>query len=88
MINHEDFQTIAEAEVDDRGRLTLSRATQGHRRFRLAVNEDTGEILLTPMVSISAREATVRSNTEVMKLINAGLADAGAGRVTKVSFKG
>jgi hypothetical protein len=55
----EDFETVAEAEVDSRGRVSLGKAgAEPGRRYRVERNID-GVLILTPVVSIPEREMIV-----------------------------
>jgi hypothetical protein len=77
--NHE-FETVAEAEVDSRGRVSLGRAgAEPGRRYRVERNVD-GVLLLIPVVSIPEREMIVWRNPELAAEIREGLAEAEEGR--------
>lgn len=53
------FHPVAEASVDARKRLSLGKAgAEKDARYLMSVNDD-GEILLTPMASIPARELLI-----------------------------
>jgi hypothetical protein len=79
----EEFQTVAEAKVDSRGRISLGEAgaTPG-RRYRVERNVD-GVLLLIPVVSIPEREMIVWRNPEIAQSILAGLAEADAGQTVE-----
>ena len=51
--------------------------------FQIFLSKE-GDILLRPMVSIPTREAWIYQNSEVLKLIRRGLAEAKQGKVKKV----
>ena len=76
--NHE-FETVAEAEVDSRGRVSLGRAgAEPGRRYRVERNVD-GVLLLIPVVSIPEREMIVWRNPELAAEIRESLAAAKRG---------
>jgi hypothetical protein len=68
-----------EVELDSRGRAPLGRiaTAQRYRVERL----DGGDILLTPIVSITERELAVLANPELVASIKAGVAQMKAGQV-------
>lgn len=69
----EEFETVAEAEVDSRGRVSLGRAgAEPGRRYRVERNVD-GVLLLIPVVSIPEREMIVWRNPELAASIRQGL---------------
>jgi hypothetical protein len=72
----EQFEIIAEVEVDSRGRVSLGRAGAAPgRRYRVEHNVD-GVILLIPVVSIPEREMIVWHNPDLAAEIREGLAEA------------
>jgi hypothetical protein len=71
--------TAKEVELDSRGRVPLGRIATSHR-YRVERLED-GEILLTPVVSISERELAVLANPELVESIKRGVAQMNAGQV-------
>jgi hypothetical protein len=72
--DHQEFETVAEAEVDSRGRVSLGRAgAEPGRRYRVERNVD-GVLLLIPVVSIPEREMVVWHNPELAAEIREGLA--------------
>ncbi len=76
---HQEFETVAEAEVDSRGRVSLGRAgAEPGRRYRVERNID-GVLLLIPVVSIPEREMVVWRNPELMGEIRNGLQAAERG---------
>jgi len=78
------FRPVGEVEADDRSRIAFGRAgVARHARYLVAVNDD-GEVLLTPLASIPARELVVWQNDELRAAVTAGLADSAAGRVTSL----
>jgi hypothetical protein len=80
---HEEFETVAEAKVDSRGRISLGEAgaTPG-RRYRVERNVD-GVLLLIPVVSIPEREMIVWRNPAIAESILEGLAEAEAGQTVE-----
>jgi hypothetical protein len=79
----EEFETVAEAKVDSRGRISLGEAgaTPG-RRYRVERNID-GVLLLIPVVSIPEREMIVWRNPAIAESILEGLAEADAGQTVE-----
>lgn len=76
----EEFQTVAEARVDSRGRVSLGEAgAKPGRRYRVERNVD-GVLLLIPVVSIPEREMIVWRNPELAAEILDGIAQAEAGQ--------
>jgi hypothetical protein len=79
--NYEDreFETVAEAEVDSRGRVSLGRAgAEPGRKYRVERNLD-GVLLLIPVVSIPEREMIVWRVPELAAEIRQGLDEADKG---------
>jgi hypothetical protein len=75
--------TSMEVELDSRQRLPLAKVVQGSQhRFRVDV-QPGGELLLTPIVSISERELAMLKNPEAMASLKEGLDEAAAGKVVR-----
>src|SRR5271154_6339003 len=85
---HQEFETVAEAEVDARGRVSLGKAgAEPGRRYRVERNID-GVLLLIPVVSIPEREMVVWRNPELASSIREGIAQAEEGQtVDRGSFE-
>ena len=67
------FETVAEAEVDSRGRVSLGKAgAEPGRRYRVERNID-GVLLLIPVVSIPEREMIIWRNPALMQEVREGL---------------
>jgi hypothetical protein len=79
----EEFETVAEARVDSRGRISLgdAGATPG-RRYRVERNVD-GVLLLIPVVSIPEREMIVWKNPELARSILEGIDQAETGQTVE-----
>ena len=78
--NPEHFETVAEAEVDARGRVSLGKAgAEPGRRYRVERNID-GVLLLIPVVSIPEREMIVWRNPELAASVREGIAQAETGQ--------
>src|SRR5262249_30973219 len=72
----EQFETVAEVEVDGRGRVSLGRAgAEPGRRYRVEQRID-GVLLLIPVVSIPEREMIVWRNPELASEIREALDEA------------
>jgi hypothetical protein len=79
---HDEFETVAEAEVDSRGRVSLGKAgAEPGRRYRVERNID-GVLILIPVVSIPEREMIVWRNPELASAVRQGIAEAEAGETT------
>jgi hypothetical protein len=75
----EQFETVAETEVDSRGRVSLGRAgAEPGRRYRVERNID-GVLLLIPVVSIPEREMIVWRTPELAAAVREGIAEAERG---------
>ena len=75
----EQFETVAEVEVDSRGRVSLGKAgAQPGRRYRVEQRID-GVLLLIPVVSIPEREMIVWRDPELASEIREALAEADRG---------
>jgi hypothetical protein len=87
-LQREQFETVAEAEVDARGRISLGKAgAEPGRRYRVERNID-GVLLLIPVVSIPEREMVVWRNPELAASIREGIGQAEAGQtVDRGSFE-
>jgi hypothetical protein len=83
-IEHEEFEVVAETEVDTRGRVSLGRAgAKPGRRYRVESNVD-GVLVLTPVVSIPEREMAVWRDPELAERIRRGIDEAKAGKTVDV----
>jgi len=75
-----EFEAIAEAEADSRGRVTIARAgAKPGRRYRVYANVD-GLVVLEPVVSIPEREMLAWEDPALALQIREGVAEAEAGR--------
>ncbi|HET6385426.1 MAG TPA: hypothetical protein VFJ58_18700 [Armatimonadota bacterium] len=63
-------------EVDSKGRLTLGKEKAG-RQFQ--IEELDGRLILTPVVTIPARESWLHANPEAMASVMRGLQQSAAG---------
>lgn len=76
----EQFETVAEVEVDSRGRVSLGKAgAEPGRRYRVEQRID-GVLLLIPVVSIPEREMIVWRNPALASQIRDALAEAERGQ--------
>ena len=75
-------EEVVEVELDSRQRLPMARIINGSQhRFRVT-KLPTGELLLTPVVSISERELAMLRNPERMAQLAEGIRQAAAGEVS------
>jgi len=78
-IKKSQFIPITQVRPDAKGRVTLSKLTDGISSFNVSKDED-GRILLEPMVEIPAREKWLFENPKALASVRRGLADAKAGK--------
>lgn len=71
---------------DSKGRITLGKLAEGVSSYRARRQRD-GKIVLEPFVEIPAEEKWLWENPEALDSVRAGIADAKAGRLTRMSFK-
>lgn len=82
MMKYDGFKPAGEVVADERARLAFGKAgVRREDRFAVAINE-SGEILLTPLVSIPKRELFVWENELVREQLAAGLRESNAGEVS------
>lgn len=75
------FQRVGEATLDARKRISLGKAGAiEESRYEISVSDD-GDILLTPLASIPARELILWERPDLMQALDEGIADALAGRI-------
>jgi hypothetical protein len=87
----EELEVIGEATVDDRERVSLTRALKlirerfGDRPFRFQVlySATSGTIALAPATTVPLREAWLYENPEALKMVRAGIEAAGRGEIVK-----
>jgi hypothetical protein len=81
-IDRDGFHPAAEADVDARRRVSLGKVGRAeHTRYQVLEN-DLGEILLVPLVSVPARELIVWEDAQVRSSLARGMEQAAAGQVT------
>ena len=71
---------------DAKGRITLGKLADGVSSYRARRLPD-GKIVLEPFVEIPAEERWLWENKEALASVKRGIADAKAGRLTKMTFK-
>ena len=71
---------------DAKGRITLGQLAEGVSSYIVRTEED-GKITLEPLAEIPARERWLYEDEEALGSVRAGLEDAKAGRLTRLSFK-
>ena len=71
---------------DSKGRVTLGKLAEGVSSYRAHRQKD-GKIILEPFMEIPAEERWIYENPDVLAALKQGIADAKAGRVTRMSFK-
>jgi len=93
IIADEHFEPIGESSLDERNRVTLSKAVEQLRaligdtalsRLHLSVAiNSVGQILLTPQVRVAAHEAWLLRNPEALSKVREGIAQAGRGEAVR-----
>ena len=78
-----EFEEVIEAKVDAKHRVALGRLSGGHVSSYRVYRNRVGQIILDPLVSVPAHEAWLFKNPEAKRRLQAGLADAKQGRLTK-----
>lgn len=77
-MSKQDFRVVKESiRPDERGRITLGRALKA-KSYRVMVN-DTGQILLDPVATISERELWLWQNPAALASVQRGIEQSGAG---------
>jgi hypothetical protein len=71
---------------DSKGRVTLGKLAEGVSSYR-ARREKDGKIVLEPFVEIPADESWLHENRGAIDSLRRGVADAKAGRLTRMSFE-
>lgn len=75
-----DFRTVKEVvEPDSRGRFTIG-AIAKSKTYRVQIN-DSGQILLDPVVAVSERELWLWQNPEALASVQRGIEQAEAGQI-------
>jgi hypothetical protein len=75
------FHAVAEATVDGRKRISIGKAgAREDARYLMSVSDD-GEILLTPLASVPARELLIWENQSVRESLIRGMEQAAAGDI-------
>jgi len=87
IIKDEDFTDIAKSvKVDSKRRVVLPPAlVQEDITFHVYANS-VGQIILDPQVTIPASEVWVFNNPDILALIQKGLSDVKAGRISKIDL--
>jgi hypothetical protein len=79
MVPLNGFNPVGEVSADERSRIAFGKAgVRRDDRYAVAVN-DSGEILLTPLVSVPKRELLVWEDELVRASLARGLAQSAAG---------
>jgi hypothetical protein len=71
---------------DAKGRITLGKLAEGVSSYKARRQAD-GKIILEPFVEIPADERWLWEDKKALESVMRGIADAKAGRVTRMSFK-
>lgn len=81
------YTQISTKTVDGKRRITLGETAQAGYRVKIYKNETDGTFLLVPLVEISAREAELYKNKEVLASVLRGIKDMKAGKLHKLNLK-
>jgi len=84
MINNE-FEEIDTRTIDSRNRLTIGELAQGFNRVKLYKN-DMGDILLKPVIEISASDLWLFNNKEALGDVQKGLRDLSERKIEKLDM--
>ncbi len=76
------MSNLVEVDVDSRGRVSLGKMRGEVKRYQVRALED-GEIILTPVVSVSARELAMLPNPAMSRRLRSAIRPAAAGKVTR-----
>ena len=80
---NDSFEEIGTRTIDERNRLTVGEILKGCKRIRLYRN-DSGEVLLQPIVEIPASELWLFQNQEAINGVREGLRDASQRKVSQL----
>ncbi|MGB4863480.1 MAG: hypothetical protein WBO97_13570 [Tepidiformaceae bacterium] len=73
------FRQVTETVVDSRRRISLGKAgVASETRYSVSVSDD-GDILLTPLATIPARERFLWERPELLASVRRGMAQAASG---------
>ena len=73
---------VLEIDVDSRGRVSLGKLRGDNKRYQARALED-GEIVLTPVVSVSSREMAMLRNPTMSRRLRTAIHQAETGKVTR-----
>ena len=85
----DQFEVVGEVAVDERNRISLTKALESLKalfqspkelRFVIHVN-DVGQLLLSPVISVPLHEAWLYKNPVALAKVRRGLAQAAAGEL-------
>ena len=80
---NDEFQEIGTRTIDSRNRLTVGELVQGLKRVRVYKNK-LGEILIKPVVEISASELWLFQNKEAFESVQKGLKEMSEVKISKL----
>ncbi|MBI2363018.1 MAG: hypothetical protein HYV15_06520 [Elusimicrobia bacterium] len=76
------FREVSEVQPDSKKRIVLKRVRNPGKAYRVYQNE-AGQILLDPLVSIPAAEAWLYKNRGALSAVRQGLKEAAEGKLSK-----
>ena len=82
----DDFSEVSTKTIDERQRVALGDILKGIKRVQIFKN-DSGEILIRPLVEIPASEAWLYKNKKALSSVRKGLEEAAQGEVSKLNLK-
>ena len=82
LLRDDHFHEINEVRVDSKRRVALGKVEHPYERY-VAYENDAGQIVLDPHVSIPASESWLYKNPKALKSVRKGLEDAKEGRLAK-----
>lgn len=77
------FREVSEVQPDSKKRIVLKRVRNPGKSYRVYQNE-SGQILLDPLVTIPASEAWLYKNKEALASVRQGLKESAEGKRVKM----
>ena len=83
ILKDRNFKEVAEAKADSKNRIGLGRYVSRKARLYRVYQNEAGQIILDPLITVSAHEAWLFTNKKARISIVNGLEDARQGRLVK-----
>lgn len=78
------FREVSEVQPDSKKRIVLKKVRNPGKLYRVYQNE-AGQILLDPLVTIPASEAWLYENKEALASVRQGLKESAEGKLSKAT---